>query len=124
MAKSMTKLIIDPRALLAVERERFADELYVVHDRIFDGVSRESFAAQVVNSPAVHTRIIVLFAGSEIVGYAASHLFEPAVGGKSMIIMRGEVGLLPESRRRSYFGWFLVYETFMAVVRNPGKTVW
>lgn len=124
MANPLTSQIVDPRALPPAERERFTEELYATHDRIFAGVSRGSFTAYVVDSPAAYTRIQVFREGTEIVGYAAFHAFEQAVDGRPSLVLRAEAGLLPAYRRCTRFGWFLAREAFMAIVRNPGKPVW
>lgn len=124
MSQPLTTEIVDPKALSATERERLVGELFAAHDRIFAGVSRREFAAYVVDSPARRTRIQVFRAGGQVVGYAAFHVFECAIGGRSSLVLRGEVGLLPAYRRGTRFGWFLARETLGVVVRNPSTPIW
>ena len=116
--------IVDPHTLSAAERERFTDELYAAHDRIFAGVSRGEFAAYVVDSPAEYTRIQVLRVDGQIVGYAAFHAFEREVEGCPALVLRAEVGMLAEYRRRSRCASFLAVECLRALVRHPGRTAW
>ncbi len=124
MTTQLTQQIVDPHALTSTERERFTDALYEAHERIFAGVDRASFAAYVVDSPAARTRIQVFRSGEQIVGYAAFHAFESTVGGRPALVLRAEVGLLPEYRRGSRMGWFLARECIRSIMHNPGRTVW
>ncbi|MEM7156319.1 MAG: hypothetical protein AAF799_25925 [Myxococcota bacterium] len=116
--------IVDPHALSATERERFTDDLYAAHNRIFAGVSRAEFAAYVVDSPAEYTRIQVLRVDEEIVGYAAFHAFERDVEGGPALVLRAEVGMLAAYRRQSRCAWFLAGESLRAIMRHPGRMVW
>jgi len=124
MTEPLTHQIVDPLALTSTERARFTDELYRAHDRIFAGVDRATFAAYVVDSPAARTRIQVFRSGEQIVGYAAFHAFESTAGGRPALVLRAEVGLLPEYRRGTRMGWFLARECIHCILRSPGRSVY
>lgn len=124
MANPLTVEIIDPQALSPAARERFTEDLYTTHQRIFDGVDRDAFSAYVIDPPALRTRIQVFRTGALIVGYAAFHVFERSVGGRPGLVLRAEVGLLPAYRRRTRFGWFLAREALGVAIRNPGTAIW
>lgn len=116
--------IIDVDALDVTDRDAFADELYDVHCRIFDGVGRDAFMRYVIDSPARRTRLKVLREQGEsgpgrIVGYAAFHMFECTVPRRRCFVIRGEVGMLPEYRRGSLMGSFMLRETIAARLRHP-----
>lgn len=121
---SVQSQIIDPSALPVAAREAFATQLYATHCRIFAGVSYEAFVHYVVDSPARRTRIQVFRDGSEIVGYAAFHVFECEHDGRACVVLRTEVGLLPAYRRGTRMGKFLVRETIGALYRHRGTPVY
>ena len=50
MSRITSTDVIRPHALSAEERRQLTDDLYAVHQQIFDGVERESFAKYVVEN--------------------------------------------------------------------------
>ncbi|MCR9159093.1 MAG: hypothetical protein ACE37F_09775 [Nannocystaceae bacterium] len=117
--------IVDPAALSPSARKAFTAALYETHCRIFTGVCAQTFAKYVIDSPALRTRIKVLrevtAAGEDgrIVGYGAFHLFECEVGQRRILVVRGEIGLLPAYRRNTVMGGFMVSEVLRAKLRWP-----
>lgn len=95
MPKIAKSAIVVPSKLDPAARQEFIDALYKVHCEVFDGVSRDSFAKYVVESPAEHTWINVhRNDAGEIVGYFALHVFERELAGKASAIFRAEAGTL------------------------------
>ena len=87
--------VITPASLAPEDRQRLTDDLYRVHAQIFDGVTRDAFAAYVVDSKAEQTSLLVhRNAADEIVGYLAAHEFHRTLHGRECVVLRGESGLL------------------------------
>ena len=87
--------VIVPKTLTLEARARLTDALYAVHQQIFDGVERESFAKYVVESKAEHTWIQVhKNEAGDIVGYFAMHVFEKPLNGVTTAVFRAEAGSL------------------------------
>jgi len=70
MSRIASTEVIGPKSLSTEARNQLIDALYAVHNEIFDGVERESFAKYVVESKAEHTWIQVHKSeAGEIVGW-------------------------------------------------------
>lgn len=110
--------LVDPAALSEDAREALVDALFVAHEQIFAGVSREDFAAYVVHSAAERTRIQVMRAGERVVGYMAVHTFVFEIDGEQYVVLRAENGKLP-AYRRSPNGNLLAVEVARACLRYP-----
>ena len=116
---------VDPAGLDAREREVLTEQLYAVHRTVFAGLDREAFDHYVVNSPAQWTRILLYRnRRKELIGYFGVHRFEMEVDGRSIIVFRGEVGLLPEYRQRDANLAFWWTEAARYKLRHPGKQVY
>ena len=112
--------ILDPAALTDAERQRFTDDLYATHCRIFRGVSRDEFAAYVVDSPAGYTRIFLLRdEEGTLRGYCAFHVFIKAHADGPMAVVRMETGTEKAWRRSSSSGPFIFRELLRLCVRYP-----
>ena len=102
MKKLQRSKAINPKGLNEQEKARLTDELYAIHERIFDGVSRESFRQYVIEPPTRNTLIYRFFnAAKKTVGYCTFQHFEVQIDGKRQMVFRTEVGLLPEYRGRN-----------------------
>ncbi len=114
--------VIVPKSLSPDERQRLTDALYAVHQQIFDGVERESFAKYVVESKAEQTWIQVhKNDAGDIVGYFAMHVFEKPLNGVMTAVFRAEAGSLRAYRganTNTRFGFALVMKYLM---RHPGR---
>ncbi len=115
--------LLDPAQLDRAARDRLTDELYVVQQAVFAEVSKDEFRRYVVDSPAVRTRIAVYRDDTgRAVGFAAFHVFAVPQGGRTVDVMRAEVGLLPAYRGRSAASGLLVREALAAIWRHPTRT--
>ncbi|HZI09587.1 MAG TPA: cyclic nucleotide-binding domain-containing protein [Myxococcus sp.] len=114
--------VIVPKSLSPEARHQLTDALYAVHQQIFDGVERESFAKYVVESKAEHTWIQVhKNEAGDIVGYFAMHVFEKPLNGKTTAVFRAEAGSLRAYRggnTNSSFGLSLVLRYLL---KHPGR---
>ncbi|MCY1018008.1 cyclic nucleotide-binding domain-containing protein [Pyxidicoccus sp. MSG2] len=114
--------IIVPKSLSLEARARLTDALYAVHQQIFDGVERESFAKYVVESKAEQTWIQVhKNEAGDIVGYFAMHVFEKPLNGVTTAVFRAEAGSLRAYRganTNTRFGLSLVLKYML---RHPGR---
>ncbi|ATB37411.1 hypothetical protein CYFUS_002833 [Cystobacter fuscus] len=116
--------VIRPHALSTEERRQLADDLYAVHQQIFDGVDREAFAHYVVESKAEHTWILVhKNEEGALVGYFAMHLFEKQLGGEPLAVFRAEAGSLRAYRGGNVNARFFVTRVARYVLRHPGRRV-
>ncbi|VTU13690.1 Crp/Fnr family transcriptional regulator [Variovorax sp. RA8] len=125
MPKIAKSAIVVPSRLDPAARQEFIDALYRVHCEVFDGVSRDSFAKYVVESPAEHTWINVHrnHAG-EIVGYFALHIFERELAGQASAIFRAEAGTLRAYRGGNTNTRFGLKLGVPYLLRYPGRRVY
>lgn len=101
--------VIDPKRLSSSDLSALTGALYAVHCEIFDGVTRDAFAAYVIESPADETHIQVAYGdGGEIAGYTAMHAFRRTFRGEVCTITRAEAGLKRAYRGDSSNGAFFV----------------
>ncbi|HWO25277.1 MAG TPA: hypothetical protein VNO30_41340 [Kofleriaceae bacterium] len=99
MAKLVTAETLVPRNLDPRARQQLEDDLYDLHSRIFRGVDRDAFVAYVIDSHAEHTWIqLYRSEDGALGGYAAVHIYERVIGGKTTAILRAETGTLREHR--------------------------
>lgn len=114
--------VVVPKSLSQEARTRLTDALYAVHQQIFDGVERDSFAKYVVESKARHTWIQVhKNEAGDIVGYFAMHVFEKPLHGVTTAVFRAEAGSLRAYRganTNTRFGLSLVLKYML---RHPGR---
>lgn len=116
--------VIRPHALSTEARRQLIDSLYAVHQRIFDGVERESFARYVVESKAEHTWLLLHRNESgELVGYFALHLFEKRLDGKPQAVFRAEAGSLRAYRGGNVNARFWMERVARYVLKHPGRRV-
>jgi hypothetical protein len=117
--------IIRPKSLSAEARSQLIDALYAVHNEIFDGVERESFAKYVVESKAEHTWIQVHKSeAGEIVGYFAFHIFERELSGVPTSVFRAEAGTLRAYRGGNVNARFGLSLALRYMLKNPGRKVY
>jgi hypothetical protein len=113
---------IVPKSLSAEARQHLTEELYAVHQHIFDGVERQAFARYVVESKAEHTWVYVHRGEQgEIVGYCALHVFERRLGEVPVAVFRAEAGLLPSYRGSNIIVPRALRGVLRYLSRNPGR---
>jgi hypothetical protein len=114
-----------PRTLDTPARQQLEDELYDLHSRIFRGVDRASFVAYVVDSKAQHTWI-QLYRGEDgaLGGYLAVHIYERVIDGKTVAIVRGEVGTLRRYRGANVVGSFFADRVVRYRMAHPLRTLY
>jgi hypothetical protein len=118
---TVTTQVVDPQHMSPSARAAFIDELYVSHCTVFDGVSRDQFAAYVVESPADYTRILVLRdAHGQVRAYCAVHGFVQMHLGQRMLIIRMEIAAEKAWRRRSFAGPFVTRTLIALTLRYAG----
>lgn len=112
-------------ACAPAERRGFIDALYKVHCEVFDGASRDAFAAYVVESQGEHTWINVpRNPAGEIVGYFALHIFERDLNGDASAIFRAEGGTLRAYRGADTNTSFGLKLGLPYLLRHPGRRVY
>ncbi len=111
---------LDPRGLVGAAREDFVKDLFAAHERIFDGVDRSTFEHYVLDAPSTRTRIQTYHDQTgKTVGYAAAHFYERRVQGRSVTILRGQLGLEPAYRGGAAVGRFALSEGLAHRVTHP-----
>ncbi|HYH94908.1 cyclic nucleotide-binding domain-containing protein [Hyalangium sp.] len=122
MSRIANTEVIVPKSLSPEARSQLIDALYAVHNQIFDGVERQSFAKYVVESKAEHTWIQVHKSeAGEIVGYFAFHIFERQLGGVPTAVFRAEAGSLRAYRGSNVNARFGLSLALRYLLKNPGR---
>lgn len=112
----MSVQIVDPDRLSARARSSLAEQLYAVHEQVFEHPGREVFARTVLWAPAAErTRVGVHLHQGRVAGYSATHIYRMDVRGVPSLVMRGESGLLPEARGGATMGWLWARELARAL---------
>lgn len=116
---------IDPSDLDARQREALSKKLYAIHQAVFTGLDQKAFDHYVVNSPARKTRILLYRnRRKELIGYFGVHRFETVVDGQPIVVLRGEVGLLPGYRQKDANLSFWWMEATRFKLLHPKKHVY
>jgi hypothetical protein len=122
MPRIATTEIVVPKSLPPEARHQLVDSLYAVHQQIFDGVERESFAKYVVESKAEYTWIQVhKNEAGDIVGYFAFHIFEKQFGGTPTAVFRAEAGMLRAYRGGNTNASFGLSLALRYLLKHPGR---
>ncbi len=125
MSRIVNTEVIVPKSLSPEARGELIDALYAVHNQIFDGVERQSFAKYVVESKAEHTWVQVhKNEAGKIVGYFAFHIFERQLGGVPTAVFRAEAGTLREYRGGNVNARFALALALRYLLKNPGRRVY
>jgi len=115
--------IIKSDSLNESQRADFIKRLYLVHNEIFSGVDLQTFQAYIFNPKAASQKIMLLYAGSEIIGYCAVHFFN-VTAGNTYHVIRAEAGILPEYRGNSPLSKFMFIELFKYAFRHAFRNVY
>lgn len=122
MPQIATTETITPKTLSPEARRELTDALYAVHNQIFDGVERDSFAKYVVDSKAEHTWIQVhKNEAGEAVGYFAFHIFEKQFNGEPTAVFRAEAGSLRAYRGSNTNARFGLSLALRYMMKHPGR---
>lgn len=125
MSRIANTEVVIPKSLSPEARGELIDALYAVHNQIFDGVERQSFAKYVVDSKAEHTWIQVhKNEAGAIVGYFAFHIFERQLGGVPTAVFRAEAGSLRAYRGGNVNARFGLALALRYLLKNPGRRVY
>lgn len=103
----------DPAAMRDAQRRALVEELRPLNDAIFEGVSATTFARYLLAPSACRNRIAVLRDAGRPVGYCTVQVHDPgAAPGRSSgpLVIRSVMGMLPDYRRKTAFGWFVAGE--------------
>jgi GNAT superfamily N-acetyltransferase len=113
--------VINPARFERRMRSTFADQLWEVHDEIFEGTTREDFDHYVFPPHAARTRIRVLAEQPEdrFVGYSAVHRYDHALDGRTVSVFRNEVGVLPQYRGQGGSMMMMASEALRFKLRYP-----
>jgi CRP-like cAMP-binding protein len=114
--------VIMLNALSAEKRCQLADDLFALHQQVFDVAERKSFAKFVVESKAEHTWIqLHKNEAGETVGYAALHVFEREINGQPIAVFRAAGGSLRAYRGDSINMRFGLKQLLCYLLKNPGR---
>lgn len=114
-----------PHTMGDSEKEYLIDTLYNLHCRIFDGVEKTDFRRYVVE-PNTRTTEIRFFQNRQLenVGYITFQVFEVEVEGKTGLVYRTEVGMLPEYRGKNSTFSFLFRKCALNYIKSGFKPSW
>jgi len=117
MLRSQTIELSD---LTPSETSALADELYNVHRQVFGGVSRDTFAEQVLGDGSSRTRICIYRdEGGQAVGYFALYRHATTFAGQECTVLRADAGLMPAYRGKASTWRFGIRETLRYRCRHP-----
>ena len=112
--------VVNPASLDETARARLADELTVLSDQVFRGVSRAGLIDEVLTPPTRRSRLQLLRdAHGRLVGFCGVHLFDKRVMGRRWLILRAEAGLLPTYRGRGCTLRFGLRQMLLCRLRHP-----
>lgn len=102
MSKITGRFLLEINKLSKEGKEALIERLFPLHERIFHGVSKDSFSNYVVHSIAARSVIAIYHNDvGEDVGYCAMHFFEQKIHGNVTCVIRMESGLLQNYRGRN-----------------------
>lgn len=82
------------------EKDQLTDRLYAIHEQIFSGVSKEDFRKYVIEPDSRFTRIrLYTDPQGNDAGYLSFQVFEASRKRRDPLVIRTEVGFLPNYRR-------------------------
>ena len=89
-----------PAKMSNTDKNHLTDRLFTIHKEIFEGVSKEQFRKYVIEPDSRLTRIRVYKdrEGNEV-GYLSFQVFETGKRRRDPLVVRTEVGFLPNFRR-------------------------
>ncbi|MCB9232165.1 MAG: hypothetical protein H6581_10905 [Bacteroidia bacterium] len=114
--------IIHPATLSNPEKADLTDRLYLIHQQIFQGVSKADFRKYVIepNSKLTRIRLYQDQEGNDA-GYMSFQVFETGKSRRDPYVIRTEVGFLPNYRRYNLTLPTLIKNAFAFQLRHPGR---
>ncbi|HVG62913.1 MAG TPA: cyclic nucleotide-binding domain-containing protein [Hyalangium sp.] len=117
--------VITLNTLSTEKRCQLAEELFTIHQQVFDVSERKSFAQFVIDSKAEHTWIqLHKNEAGETVGYVALHIFEREIDGQPLAVFRAAAGSLRAYRGGSITMRFGLRRLLCYLLKNPGRQVY
>lgn len=121
----LRRAVVDLAALPPDRAAALADELYPVHDRVFRGLSRQGFAAEVLSDHAESTAVEVYRdPAGRAVGYCALHRHERDFLGRASTVYRAEAGLLAPWRGHASTWGFAIRRALCEMLRAPRRPLY
>ncbi len=125
MAQLVAAEVVRPQDLDPASKDQLASALYALHAQIFAGGDRQGFVAYVIDSSAEETWIqLYRTTDGALGGYLALHFFERQLGGKTVMIVRAETGILREHRGANIIMSFGIERLARYMLRHPGRPVY
>lgn len=120
MTKLVAAEVVMPRALDPIAKEQLEVELYDLHSRIFRGHDKPYFVRYVVDSKAEHTWIqLYRDEDGALGGYLALHIYERVIDGRTIAVVRGEVGTLRKHRGSNLAAGFFAERVLRYLAAHP-----
>lgn len=112
--------VVEPDKFTEDGKRSLANRMYPLHQRIFDGVNKDTFSKYVINSKAERSAIAIHHnSAGEDVGYCAMHFFEQESDTQMTCVIRMESGLLPEYRGNNSNIGFIMQQLLRYKIKNP-----
>lgn len=125
---SLSAAIVDPKLFSTHDKNQLVDELFQVHNQIFDGVDKAQFTNYVIDSKAQHTHIMIQRDQKNnhaAVGYCAFHFYKFDTLNEHLGVIRMEAGLLPEYRRgNNHIHLFAFMKAMQCMLSHPNRKIY
>lgn len=116
---------IYPSKMNEAQRTALTDRLFAIHKEIFSGVSKKDFRKYVIEPDSRLTRIRVYSnPEGEEVGYLSFQVFETGKRRRDPLVVRTEVGFLPNFRRYNITLPTLIKDAVKYQIANLGRTAY
>lgn len=117
--------IVDPNKFSEKDKIKLIDDLYQLHNKIFDGVDKHQFTNYVINSKANITKIFIQKYKNEVVGYCAIHFYKFDNFDERIGVIRMEAGLLPEFRKgNNQIHYFALLKSLEFFIRYQNRKIY
>ncbi|TCM61409.1 hypothetical protein EC844_1287 [Acinetobacter calcoaceticus] len=122
---SLNASIVDPKLFSEKDKMKLVDELYQVHDQIFDGVDKDQFTNYVVDSKAHITNIFIQKHQDQAVGYGAIHFYKFDTLEERIGVIRMEAGLIPDFRSgNNQLHIFALFKVLQFIISHPNRKIY
>lgn len=119
---SLHASIIDPKLFSQKDKQQLVDELFAIHNQIFDGVDKQQFTQYVIDSKASDTNIFIQRKSNKSVGYGAIHLYKFDTLQERIAVIRMEAGFIPEFRGgNNQFHFFALLKAIQYIITHPNR---
>nr|WP_174506403.1 hypothetical protein [Acinetobacter sp. Marseille-Q1620] len=122
---SLSASIVDPKLFSEKDKMKLVNELYHVHDKIFDGVDKNQFTNYVINSKANITNIFIQKYQDQAVGYGAIHFYKFDTFDDRIGVIRMEAGFMPKFRSgNNQFHFFALLKVIEFIISHPNRKIY